>query len=109
MINSYFRSIISDHIDQVPTLHKVMKENEALLTLISKTPLPLLEMLKFIVTGKGLAAKDSNVYVIIATEVLELFKGLSYSIDYSVENKVTIKLTIKGKEYLRTYSYDQLL
>ena len=109
MINSYFRSIISDHIDQVPTLHKAMKENEALLTLISKTPLPLLEMLKFIVTGKDLAAKDSNVYVIIATEVLELFKGLSYSIDYSVENKVTIKLTIKGKEYLRTYSYDQLL
>ena len=109
MINSYFRSIISDHIDQVPTLHKVMKENEELLAFVSKTPLPLLEMLTIIVVNKNQASKEKDVYTKIATEVLELFKDLSYSIDYSVEDKVTIKMTVKGKEYLRTYSYDQLL
>ena len=107
MINSFFRFLISEHLDQVPTLQKVIKENEYLLTFTSRTP--LLEMLKIITGTKYHASKENDVYAKIATEVLELFKDLTYSTDYSVEDKVTIKLTVKGKEYLRTYSYDQLL
>ena len=107
MINSFFRFLISEYIDQVPTLQKVIKDNEYLLTFTSRTP--LLEMLKIITATKYHVSKENDVYAKIATEVLELFKDLIYSTDYSVENKVTIKLTIKGKEYLRTYSYDQLL
>lgn len=107
MINSFFRFLISEYIDQVPTLQKVIKDNEYLLTFTSKTP--LLEMLKIITATKHHASKENDVYAKIVTEVLELFKDLTYSTNYSIRNKVTIKLTIKGKEYLRTYSYDQLL
>lgn len=107
MINTFFRFLISEYLDQVPTLQKVIKDNEYLLTFTSRTP--LLEMLKIIIVSKQSVSKEKDVYTKIATEVLELFKELSYSIDYSVEDKVTIKITVKGKEYLRTYSYDQLL
>ena len=107
MINNFFRFLINEYLDQVPTLQKVMKENEYLLTFTSRTP--LLEMLKIITATKYHASKENDVYAKIATEVLELFKDLTYSTDYSVEDKVTVKLTIKDKEYLRTYSYDQLL
>lgn len=107
IINSFFRSLISEYLDQVPTLQKVIKDNEYLLTFTSKTP--LLEMLKIITATKYHASKENDVYAQIATEALELFKDLTYSTDYSVDNKVTVKLTVNGKEYLRTYSYDQLL
>lgn len=107
VINNFFRFLISEYIDQVPTLQRVMKENEYLLTFTSKTP--LLEMLKIITATKYHASKENDVYAKIATEVLELFKDLTYDTDYSVDDKVTVKLTVKGKEYLRTYSYDQLL
>lgn len=107
MINNFFRFLINEYLDQVPTLQKIMKDNEYLLTFTSRTP--LLEMLKIVTATKYHASKENDVYAKIATEVLELFKDLTYSTDYSVEDKVTIKLTVKGKEYLRTYSYDQLL
>ena len=107
MNNNFFRFLINEYLDQVPTLQRVMKENEYLLTFTSRTP--LLEMLKIITATKYHASKENDVYAKIATEVLELFKDLTYSTDYSVDDKVTIKVTIKGKEYLRTYSYDQLL
>lgn len=107
MINNFFRFIISEYLDQVPTLQKVIKDNEYLLTFTSRTP--LLEMLKIITATKYHVSKENDVYAQIATEALALFKDLTYSTNYSVEDKVTIKVTIKDKEYLRTYSYDQLL